>query len=174
MITPICLFLPYSIFANKYGKEKIAEVRSCTLISLLNVLMTCQSALALGGWKPEILADIEKQIWSVLFDVATGRIEPLEFIRALSTKIPNQQLANVPSDAAGWYNIFSKQTAVPPPATPSVAHTTRTPPVPKASGAEYLRSLIVSSSITRASSLSSVGTPPPISPALSEANRKSI
>lgn len=92
-------------------------------------------------------------------------MEPLEFTKELLERIPVSQLSSVPSDIAGWYGAFSKQTADPPLPSPPVAHIAQTPPVAGNSGFLMFRS-IVAANIARTPSLSSVGTPPPISPAV--------
>ncbi len=71
LISPLYLFCPVQLYKRSFNRQQM--------------LSTCQM---LGNGKPDILIDIEKAIWRVVFILAEGRHDPMPLLRQLCDGLP--------------------------------------------------------------------------------------
>ena len=71
LISPLYLFCPVQLYKRAFNRQQM--------------LSTCQM---LGNGKPDILIDIEKAIWRVVFILAKGRHDPMPLLRQLCDGLP--------------------------------------------------------------------------------------
>jgi hypothetical protein len=88
LISPIYLLLPMQLFKKSYNRHVMLSISTC-----------------LGNSKPQLLLDVEKEIWKTLFSLASGTIDPFDLLRQLSDTLPWNDIHAASSTDSQWFNL---------------------------------------------------------------------
>lgn len=87
LISPLYLLLPVQHFKKSYNRH--------TMLSISTFL---------GNSKPKVLVDVEMAIWTTLFKLASGTVDPFDLLHQLSNNLPWDSIQAATKDS-GWFNL---------------------------------------------------------------------
>ena len=76
------------LFKKSYNRHVMLSISTC-----------------LGNSKPQLLLDVEKEIWKTLFSLASGTIDPFDLLRQLSDMLPWNDIHATSSTDSQWFNL---------------------------------------------------------------------
>ncbi len=88
LISSIYLLLPVQLTEKSYNRD--------TMLSI---------GTYLGNSKPQLLFDVEMEIWKTLFSLASGTFDPFDLLHQLSENLPWDFIETASDDVAGWFNL---------------------------------------------------------------------
>jgi len=88
LISPIYLLLPVQHINKSYNRNTMISLSSC-----------------LGNCKPQVVFDVEMEIWRSLFSLASGKVDPFDVLHQLSEDLPWDRIQAASSTDSKWFNL---------------------------------------------------------------------
>ena len=88
LISPIYLLLPLKHFKKSYNQNTMLGISA-----------------SLGNAKPQVLRDVEMQIWKTLCSLASGMHDPFDLLHKLAESLPWDRIQAASSTDSTWFNL---------------------------------------------------------------------
>ena len=96
LISPIFLLVPIQLNKKSYNRNTMLSISTC-----------------LGNSKPQLLFDVEREIWKTLFSLASGTFQPFDLLRQLSDNLPWDFIETASDDVTGWFDLRKSNMYIP-------------------------------------------------------------